>query len=262
MGASTTFSQDLDTELVRRFTPEPRRVADVIGGFRRLTGAVPSRGAPWPFQYIGGNLTHAAVTTGLGAGTGYLYGRYIHPLINPDADPETSGRTGAIVGGGAVALGHVPGLWNAVSRYQDRRIAEGDRTGTLPPGGFLNWLRGVNKVAGAYRTRGAGVRGPYLPGPGPFDHGFSAGHAREDIASDPYLTPQQRQQLISGMPAGRGMVTGDDLARGLMGAAIGYAGAGVLGTTLGAMFGMSRPTQRKLRAAGAIAGALRNTGVF
>ena len=58
------------------------------------------------------------------------------------------------------------------------------------------------------------------------------------------------------------MVTGADLARGAAGAAIGYAGAGLLGTTLGALFGMSRPTQRKLRAAGAIAGALHNTGMI
>ena len=52
------------------------------------------------------------------------------------------------------------------------------------------------------------------------------------------------------------------MARGAAGAAIGYAGAGLLGTTLGALFGMSRPTQRKLRAAGAIAGALHNTGMI
>ena len=262
MSAEPTFSQKLDEELVRRFQPEPRRVADIIGGFRRYTGAVPSSRAPWPFPYIGGNLTHALVTTGLGAGAGYLYGRYIHPLINPDADPETSGRTGALVGGGAMALGHVPGLWSAAQRYQQRRIDEADRTGTLPPGGFLNWIRGVNKVAGAYRTRGSGIMGPAVPGPGPFDHGFSAGHARDDIASDPYLTYQQRSRLMSGIPPGRGMITGGDVARGMVGAAVGYAGAGLLGTTLGALFGMSRPTQRKLRATGAIAGALHNAGVI
>lgn len=263
MAGSTTFSQDLDAELVRRFAPEPRRVADVIGGFRRLTGAAPSKSAPWPFPYIGGNLTHALVATGLGTGAGWLYGRYIHPLINPDADPETSGRAGAIVGGGAMALGHVPGLWSAAQRYQQRRIAEADRTGVVPPGGMLNWIRGVNKVASrAYRTPGSGVTGPAVPGPRPFDHGFSAGHAREDVAYDPYLTPQQRSTLISNMPPGRGMITGGDVARGLVGAAVGYAGAGLLGTALGTMFGMSRPTQRKLRAAGAFAGALRNVGAI
>lgn len=239
MAATPTFSQKLDELLVQKFRKRPVSLPGILGAWNRYTGAVPPRAAPWPFSTIGGPLTHAAVVTGLGAGGGYLYGRYIHPLINPDADPEDTGRTGALVGGGAAALSQLPGLSFNIQRY--------------------GW-GGINKAA----TMGLASSGIYGPrkGPGPFDHGFSAGHAREDIAYDPYLTPQQRSRLMASIPPGRGMVTGVDLVRGAAGAAIGYTGAGLLGTTLGALFGMSRPTQRKLRAAGAIAGALRNTGML
>jgi hypothetical protein len=210
----------------------------LVGKFRRATGAVRA-GAPWPFSRIGGPLTHAAVLTALGAGGGYAYGRYLHPLVNPDTDPRAAGRVGAVAGGALAALSRIPELSFQIDRY--------------------GW-GGINKPS-AYRTSGSGATSR-LPGPGPFDHGFSAGHARDDIMTDRYLTPAQRHSLVSMIPPGRGMVTGADLLRGAAGAAIGYAGAGVAANVLGTVFGIQRTTQKKLRGAGAVAGALYNSGIF
>lgn len=94
------------------------------------------------------------------------------------------------------------------------------------------------------------------------NHGFSSGHARTDIESDRFLAPQHKRFISNSMPERRGMITGGDVARGLIGAGVGYATAGLVGSTLGTIFGMSRSTQRKLRAGGAIAGAIYNTGLF
>lgn len=96
----------------------------------------------------------------------------------------------------------------------------------------------------------------------PPNHGFSSGHARADIESDRFLAPQHRRFISNSMPERRGMITGGDVARGLIGAGVGHATAGLVGSTLGTIFGMSRATQRKLRAGGAVAGAIYNTGLF
>lgn len=214
----------------RGYTPQPMTAPGLVASWRKATGAVRTNAAPWPFSVIGGPVTHAATMTALGTGIGYLYGRYVHPFVNPDVDRRKSGRTAAILGGGIGALTQVPAAAFALSKSSA-------------------W------------SPSTGIFGPAPHAPGPFiTHGFSAGHAREDIASDRYLSPYEKSRLLSSVPSGRGMITAGDVARGALGAGIGYTGAGLLGTTLGTLFGMSRPTQRKLRTAGAIAGALRGTG--
>jgi len=231
----------LDSIRAQELQREPRpyrSVPGIIAAWRKRTGAVPSRAAPWPFSTIGGPVTHALVTTALGSGAGWLYGRYIHPLINPDVDKKKTGRTGAIIGGSTAALLNIPALAYSYSQHG---------------------LRGLNKMS-EFRP-GSGIFGPAPLPYHPFvNHGFSSWHAREDIAGDQHLAPWQRAKLLSAIPPRSGLITPSTVARGALGSAKGYAAAGLLGATLGTVFGMSRQTQRKLRTAGAVAGALRATG--
>ena len=286
-----------------------RSIAGILGALDRKLGVEK------------GPLIHAALTTLAGAGLGWGYGKFIHPLINPDADRDDSAHLGALAGGGLGLLMRAPALYDqykqhgifgtdgrsginstVLSRMAGAPEAAGKAFAAPPPlpgviGQALDVPRRMNDAANAYDL--------YLNGKtstssfGGVDHGFAAGHARDDTWADAYLAPEHRRLLVSAMPD-VGSVTEADISRRLyakspsdywpatprgntvvfdrytapqpkargtvrnvlIGAGLGYAGAGLLGSTLGNIFGMSRTTQRKMRNVGAIAGALYNTGML
>ena len=275
----------------------------IIGRIQRYMGAVRTPDAPGIFKTYGGPTAHALMTAGAGAGLGWLYGRFAHPLINSDVDPVVSGRAGALIGGGLGFAPHIPtlvdqyrthGLWGNDGRSGINSTIDSRLAGAIEAGERAREQgEDYTKAHDLYLN---GKDASYLDPP---DDDVSIGHAREDIAFDRYLSPSARHMLMSGFPEGSGATTGRDVARriyannpssywpkaptetritfdqytppapqrggigkGIVGAGVGYAGAGLLGTTLGAIFGMSRTTQRKLRNVGAIAGALYNTGML
>jgi hypothetical protein len=86
------------------------------------------------------------------------------------------------------------------------------------------------------------------------------------VNADPFLTLTEKQ--ITGMVlegaegTTSGLISGRDIARSAVNAGVG-AGVGiVLGKTMGALFSLPSPVTRRLSVAGAIAGALTNTGLF
>jgi hypothetical protein len=216
-------------------------------------------------------LTGALVQTGPGAGLGWLYGRYLHPLVNPDVDPDAAGRTSALIGGSIAGAARLPFLINYAATHGLRNINSGPevlaKRGTSllePPWGTYDDVLTPQERSSVYDAFPSIRSTARRLVSGTADHGFSAGHSRESILSDPHIGPAARRTMADAMRGVRrtGSITGADVARGLVGAGVGYVGAGVLGSTLGGLFGMSGTTRRRLRAGGAIAGALYGTGVL
>ena len=86
------------------------------------------------------------------------------------------------------------------------------------------------------------------------------------INADPFLTLSEKDitgMVIEGAEGGNsGLVSGRDVARSAVHAGVG-AGVGVLlGKAMGALLSLPSPVTRRLSVAGAIAGALTNTGLF
>ena len=86
------------------------------------------------------------------------------------------------------------------------------------------------------------------------------------INADPFLTLGEKEitgMVIEGAEGGdSGLVSGRDVARSAIQAGVG-SGAGILfGKTVGALLSLPSPVTRRLSVAGAIAGALINTGLF
>jgi len=86
------------------------------------------------------------------------------------------------------------------------------------------------------------------------------------IKADPFLSLGQKAMtgmVIEGAEGSNsGLVSGRDVARSAVHAGVG-AGVGILvGKTLGALLSLPSPVTRRLSAAGVIAGALVNTGLF
>jgi len=248
--------------------------AVLMSKVRRTLGGVRGPGAPAAFRHIGGPVTQSLVSTGLGAGLGYLAGRYIYPWVNPDIDKRRAGRLGALMGGGVAALAHVPLL-------ADQKAQFGWRGMNSTPYSRVksNSIFPQEKNLGGFASQLAASSGTYMPAtpllqpyafnqpnrpyrPDYPDHGFSATNARREFGSDPFMSPMQRRTLIQAVPPRSGMVTVADVSRGLIGAGLGYVGGGVLGSTIGRLFNISRTTRKKLRAGGAIAGAVHNTGLL
>jgi hypothetical protein len=213
--------------------PYRKGVATAIAGANRILGGQDGPSAFAPFRNIGGPATRTAVLSALGAGGGWLYGKYIHPIIgDPDADSRDTARTGAILGALAPILMSAPGLALNARRHG---------------------LRHINSTPYSRTKGGSFWREPNIYAPS----------ARVDLLDDKWLTPRQRASLLKAFPASRkGFISTPDIARGLVGAGIGYAAAGAASTMLGGIFGMAPTTRKKLQAAGAVAGALRNTGIW
>jgi hypothetical protein len=86
------------------------------------------------------------------------------------------------------------------------------------------------------------------------------------IKADPFLSLGQKD--ITGMVlegaegSNSGLVSGRDVARSAVHAGVGAAAGLLLGKTMGALLSLPSPVTRRLSAAGVIAGALVNTGLF
>jgi len=86
------------------------------------------------------------------------------------------------------------------------------------------------------------------------------------INADPFLSLSEKD--ITGMVlegaegSNSGLVSGRDIARSAVHAGVGAAAGLLLGKTLGALLSLPSPVTRRLSMAGAIAGALSNTGLF
>lgn len=93
-------------------------------------------------------------------------------------------------------------------------------------------------------------------------------YTRFHVLDDPNLMLSEKASLVNILdksdPATRhGLVTSHDIARGALGAGIGYASASLLGKTVGALFGeLPESTLNKAKKTGIVAGLLRGTGIW
>ena len=93
-------------------------------------------------------------------------------------------------------------------------------------------------------------------------------HTNAMIMTDPSLSPWEKARAVTIIDTAakgqeKGMLSWESVAGAAVGAGAGYAGALVFGKLLSGIFGgMPASAQDKLRTAGAIAGALKGTGVI
>lgn len=95
--------------------------------------------------------------------------------------------------------------------------------------------------------------------------------AQNTLEQDPHLSREDTeftknifQEAEKRSPTGgrlQNLVTTSDLARGAVGAGLGYGAASVAGPVLGSMFGMPRGTVNTLKTTGGLAGALKGSGI-
>lgn len=88
---------------------------------------------------------------------------------------------------------------------------------------------------------------------------------RTDILSDPFMSTSEKAKALAvlGNVDKSGLVSWNDLARGAVGAGVGYVAGDLFGRAVSLLFGRLDPrTQQVLRGAGVTAGVLRNTGVL
>ena len=86
------------------------------------------------------------------------------------------------------------------------------------------------------------------------------------INADPFLTLSQKDimgTVLEGAEGGNsGLVSGRDIARSATQIGVGGGVGILLGKAVGALLSLPSPVTRRLSIAGAIAGALTNTGLF
>jgi hypothetical protein len=86
------------------------------------------------------------------------------------------------------------------------------------------------------------------------------------INADPFLTLSEKEitgRVLEGAEGSNsGLVSGRDIARSAIQAGVGGVAGVLLGKAVGALLSLPSPVTRRLSVAGAIAGALTNTGLF
>ena len=90
-----------------------RNWAKILSWLPRVTGSMPTG----VYGQFGGPLTGAAVRAGLLGGTGWLYGRYVHPVLrrgDSDEDPRDTARRMALIGAGVGAATGLPSVLRGV----------------------------------------------------------------------------------------------------------------------------------------------------
>jgi len=104
-----------------------------------------------------------------------------------------------------------------------------------------------------------------------FSPSFSVNSALGHIAGDKYLTPKEKNHMMSIVHGGaaqsanpwKGSLTTQDIVRGAIGAGIGSYAAKYIGTVVGGAFGgLSEKTLSRVQNTGALAGMLRGTGAW
>jgi hypothetical protein len=194
-------------------------------------------------------LTLGILGAGLGYGTGRIQGNLINMFADNAVDPKKTARSGALIGLGA---GLIPGLLYAAGNYKAGK--------PVFTGAFLNdrdpQLRYENPLQ-KYSSYSSGVA---------FDPDMFAKLINEDPTMRQGLDPRERA-MATGLVVGAkhlpgrpnsSLVTPLDVTRMAMGMGTGYLSGAVVGKTLGALMGLSKPLQQELVRSGTFAGMVKN----
>lgn len=215
---------------------------DVRGLTSRLTGGNP------------------AVAAALSGGVGALAGHYLGPRV---VQTVTSGLN-------RIIPGRAP-----LDPYQSQREIARTRRNMALLGGALGVAPFLPAIWDAYKS--GDLMGAYKEGEAggmlskQAQRYIDSAFAKGVVDEDPHLRERERifarnifneaEQRSEGGKL-RNLITTGDIARGAVGAGLGYGAAAVAAPMLSGIFGMPRGTINTLKRTGGLAGALRGSGII
>lgn len=216
-------------------------------------------------KVLGGPSTFTATLgTGLlGAGAGYLTGSAIENLAPKDANGQpmfAKNKLRNTLGLGGLAAGASVPLWAGYRGWFDKPPTE------LPTAN----LKQANEFLSSFIDHKTGYlielekAADIEAGGADFMPSIPVDSFNRAVLQDPY-TPIPIRTATLGLVGGAGairqtpFVSPSDITRIAMGMGSGYASGLIVGKALGALAGLSEPTQQSLQQAGVWAGILKNT---
>jgi hypothetical protein len=222
-----------------------------LGKFHRNLGSVSGDTAPSIFKGIGGPVTGSLVQGAAMALPAYGLRRALGWLR--EEDPKESRRRAAILAALGVGGGF---LLNSPQLLQN--MSDPDKG--------INWNVGKIATAGLQkRAFSTSWQSPPVVNRERYIDNIPLSYTRGQLMRDNFMSSDEkvRAMMALDLPQKSGLVSWNDVARGAVGAGLGYVGGDLFGRALSVFFGRMEPkTQRTLQNAGAVAGVLRNTGVL
>jgi hypothetical protein len=127
----------------------------------------------------------------------------------------------------------------------------------------------INKREALMGVKPLGTVGDdWMDKPAAVNYNLPVNLTKREVFADPALTFYEKADISRIMDEAsqtgkQGIISSGDIARGVVGAGLGYTGANLFGKVFGSVFGgLSPKSQRIIQNTGALAGLLRNTGIW